>query len=162
MIIHAETQQKQLVPADASNAVQRFGAYGVMRRGDEILVVKTHSDNWEIPGGTPEPGETLQQGLTRELKEEVGLRAKVGRLFYMRESFYSSPSGKLYHSLQFYFMVTALDSPIAGEAKSYAFMPIKKLTKNNTNTSSYLAAQHIMDGGLEYDLWGQPPTNRRL
>jgi len=37
-----------------------------------------NADVWEVPAGRLDPGETPEQGATRELEEEVGLRA--GRL----------------------------------------------------------------------------------
>lgn len=157
--IQAETQQKQLVDVEFGEIVQRFSAYGLLLKSGKVLVVKTHSDNWEIPGGTPEQGETLEQGLVRELREEVGIDATVGRMFYVRESFYHTPSNKTYHSIQLYFFIDTNDTPKVAEAKDFAFIPIKELTEQNSNASTYLAVQSIKTGKA-YGSWA--PTDPRL
>jgi 8-oxo-dGTP diphosphatase len=45
----------------------------------EVLLVKTHDrkDTWETPGGQVENGETLEEAVRREIKEETGLNVKL-------------------------------------------------------------------------------------
>jgi 8-oxo-dGTP diphosphatase len=37
---------------------------------------------WEFPGGKTEPGEALEQALARELREELGVTARIGSEIY--------------------------------------------------------------------------------
>lgn len=57
----------------------------VIRRGGEILICQRPKDStlggqWEFPGGKVEDGETPEHALIRELKEELDVKAKVGKL----------------------------------------------------------------------------------
>lgn len=151
-MIKAETQQKQLVEIDPKDTIQRISAYGLLLRDDKVLVVKTHSDNWELPGGGCEDGETLTQTVQRELKEEANIDVAVGRMVYVRESFYHSPSGKTYHSMQCFFLVTTTDIPTAGDVKEAEFVQLDALNEDNTNTSAFLAIKSMTDT-VSYRLW---------
>jgi len=44
----------------------------------EVLLLRNDRNEWELPGGRPEPGESPQESLTRELLEETGLAVTVG------------------------------------------------------------------------------------
>ena len=56
----------------------------VIRRGDRIFATQRgygeFKDWWEFPGGKMEPGETPQQALVREIREELGTEISVGSL----------------------------------------------------------------------------------
>ena len=59
---------------------------GLMIEESKILIARRHFHDsngglWEFPGGKVEKGESPQQALARELKEELDLYVKVGRLF---------------------------------------------------------------------------------
>ena len=49
----------------------------VVNRANELLLVKNPRDGWEYPGGIVELGETLPQGLIREIREESGAEVEV-------------------------------------------------------------------------------------
>ena len=56
----------------------------VIRRGDRIFATQRgygeFKDWWEFPGGKMEPGETPQQALVREIREELDTEISVGSL----------------------------------------------------------------------------------
>jgi 8-oxo-dGTP diphosphatase len=55
---------------------------GIIKDGDKIFATQRgygeFKDGWEFPGGKMEPGETPQQALARELKEELAINVSVG------------------------------------------------------------------------------------
>lgn len=55
----------------------------IVRRHGRVLITQRHAYKllgglWEFPGGKRETGETLEQCLARELREELGLAIRVG------------------------------------------------------------------------------------
>ena len=54
--------------------------------GGKLLITQRHAKAhlgglWEFPGGKREAGETLEQCLVREIREELGVEISVGELF---------------------------------------------------------------------------------
>lgn len=57
----------------------RLGVSGLLYREERVLLVEhSYRDGWCLPGGGVEPGESLEQALHRELREE--LTAEIGAL----------------------------------------------------------------------------------
>ncbi len=64
-----------------------------MLRGGEILICQRRADQpmalqWEFPGGKIEPGEGPEEALARELNEELGITATIGkRVTHIRHNY---------------------------------------------------------------------------
>ncbi len=77
---------------------------GIIHRDGQVLVgqrrrADRHPLKWEFPGGKVELGETPQQALVRELREELQIEARVGSELARYEHEY--PSGSRVHLLFF-------------------------------------------------------------
>lgn len=69
----------------------------VLNKTEEILLQKrSDSNNWGLPGGAMEPGESLEQTAKRELLEETNLQCKeieFLQIFSGKEFYYQYPNG---------------------------------------------------------------------
>jgi ADP-ribose pyrophosphatase YjhB (NUDIX family) len=76
--------------------------------GQVLLVKPTYKLVWEIPGGVVEHNESPKQCCQREIKEELGLDLRIGRLLVVD---YSSQMGPKTEALMFIFDVGVLTKP---------------------------------------------------
>jgi 8-oxo-dGTP diphosphatase len=82
----------------------------LIRRGGPPL-----QGQWSIPGGMLEVGETLIEGVRRELIEETGVEVKVGKLIEVFERINLDTAGKTrYH----FVILDYLCEAIRGEARA--------------------------------------------
>jgi 8-oxo-dGTP diphosphatase len=86
---------------------------GLMQRAGEVLVCQRHRDGafalrWEFPGGKVEAGETCQDGLRRELREELGIEADIGPEAYRTRHDYP---GTYTVELIFYYVTAFTGTP---------------------------------------------------
>lgn len=59
----------------AGGVAWRSGANGL----EVLLVHRGHYDDWTIPKGKVDPGESDEECAVREVEEETGLRCRLGR-----------------------------------------------------------------------------------
>jgi 8-oxo-dGTP diphosphatase len=72
-----------VVNAPRADLIRCVGAIITDAAGRLLLIKRGHEPGkglWSVPGGRVEPGETDEQALTREIREETGLSVRPGRL----------------------------------------------------------------------------------
>lgn len=101
----------------------RVAAYAVIERRGKILLThwrRGHLHGWTLPGGGIEGGEDPKDAVVREVLEETGLNAKVGRLLgvdsrvMVREEAPEGTDPEL-HTIRIVYRATVQDGPLQNE-----------------------------------------------
>ncbi|MEO7002882.1 MAG: NUDIX domain-containing protein [Ktedonobacterales bacterium] len=75
------TQTTQQQQSAGAKAAFRIGVFALIERDGAYLMGRRRDIGWwNLPGGGLEYGETLEQGLAREVMEEVGIDVAIERL----------------------------------------------------------------------------------
>ena len=102
------------------------GVGGVVMHEARALLIKRGSEpllgQWSIPGGSLEVGETLTEGVARELLEETGLTVRVGPLIEVFERIDAAGPKRTVDGVErpryHYVIVDYLCERISGEARA--------------------------------------------
>jgi 8-oxo-dGTP diphosphatase len=104
----------------------------IVRDDGDVLITQRREDQalplyWEFPGGKVEPGEAPEAALARELTEELGVSARVGRIWDVM--FHAYPAYDVYMLV---YRCTITDgTPRAVEVKDLAWVPPARLRDYN-------------------------------
>lgn len=109
----------------------------LIEEGKILLVNQKVSPNrsWSLPGGRVEQGETLEQGIIRELFEETGLKVKVIKLLYICDKTDANPP--LLH-------ITLLLERISGEIT----LPTNEFDENPIHDVKFVNVTELTDYGF--------------
>ena len=100
--------------------VTRVAAYGVIVHEYRILLcrlsgkVPQAAGKWTLPGGGVEFGEHPEATVVREVDEETGLTATVGRLAHVDSRIIRDP-GMHRHNIRILYYASVLDGEMQGE-----------------------------------------------
>jgi mutator protein MutT len=105
-------------------------------RGGKLLITRRHATahlggRWEFPGGKRETGETFEQCLVREIREELGVETAVGELF--EEISHDYPEKSVH--LKFF-----LCKLLSGEPQMLDCAAVKWIDKAGLDTHEFPAA----------------------
>ena len=120
------------------SSVYKVRATGVLIENNSLLLVKqklSNNRNWSLPGGRVEPGETLEQALIREMKEETGLDVEPIRMLYVCDV--AASGNTVLH-------ITFLTKRIGGEI----MLPTNEFDENPIHDVRFIPIDELTEYGI--------------
>ena len=120
---------------------------------DKLLLVKSPKwkhQRWTVPGGHIEVGESAEQAIVREAKEETGLDVIPTKLLLIQEAVFSEEYYKPMHYLFFDFLCKAKNNHVKldnRELSGYKWFDKKGV--HNAKVESY--TKNLLKAYKEYD-----------
>ncbi len=111
----------------------RLTVDGLLIENGKILLVKRNIDpfkgDWVIPGGHVEFGETVEDALVREMKEELGISVRIKKLVGVYSGPKRDPRG---HTVTIAYLIEreSGDITIDHEASEFKFFSLRRLPLN--------------------------------
>lgn len=122
----------------------------IVPRDDDVLLVlrgtPPNENQWAIPGGRLQLGETLQQGAEREILEETGIRIKAGEVVFTFEHIERDTTGTvLFHYVVLDLVADYLSGePQAGDdARDVRWIPLTQLEQWPVNSTTLQALRQL-------------------
>jgi 8-oxo-dGTP pyrophosphatase MutT (NUDIX family) len=101
---------------------------GVLIYQDRVLLLLNERDEWDLPGGRPDPGEDHRAALKREVQEEAGLTVEIGEA--LDEYLFEVLPGRFVHIVPFVcHLVGGSDVVLSHEHLETRWLPLAELGK---------------------------------
>jgi 8-oxo-dGTP diphosphatase len=120
-----------------------LGVGALIFKRDKILLVERGKEpmkgHWSLPGGALETGETLEQGIIREVREETGLEVKPLKVLEIFERIIPDAHGAPeYHYvlIDYICRITGGSLRAADDASRAAWVPRHKLSTYQITTGT--------------------------
>lgn len=138
--VHGLNLYGEKIQIPVSDLIFRPSSYGLIINNGKIALMKTSSTGrYQFPGGGVDLGESMEEALRREVKEETGLVIDTAKLIDCNDLFFEyTPEKYCFHSIQFFYLcsvesteLVADDKVNDNEAVMPRWIPIDSLKKED-------------------------------
>jgi ADP-ribose pyrophosphatase YjhB (NUDIX family) len=70
---------------DDQHFIGKVRQKAIIVKGNQVLITREENDLWELPGGRLHLNEVPEEGLQREIREELGAEVQIGAIIYIEQ-----------------------------------------------------------------------------
>jgi ADP-ribose pyrophosphatase YjhB (NUDIX family) len=119
--------------------------------GEILIIRRTDNDNWALPGGAVDLGESVTQAAIRETKEETGIECEITGVV----GIYSDPKHVIHYtsndevrqefSILLAARITDGEPQTSDESREVRWMPAEQATERQMDRSMRLRIGHYIE-----------------
>lgn len=104
---------------------------GILLHEHKILAMQdARSPYYYLPGGRVKLGETAEEAVQRELKEELGISVKIQRPLWLNQAFFTEDVDHLHcHELCVYFLMDSLEHSLLQKGEAFSVQEGERVLK---------------------------------
>jgi 8-oxo-dGTP diphosphatase len=128
----------------------RLSAYALLFDDDTRLLVVKHRGLLFLPGGGVDDGESFEEALQREMREEVGWSVEIDRKICEAGQYTFIPqTGTCVNKIGYFFLVKSIDRSRRGTERDHQpmWVTIAEFSENAAHESHLWAAELALSGG---------------
>ena len=114
---------------------EKIATAAIIQHNNKVLIAQRKKDSWlepnkwEFPGGKVEPGETFEDCLIREIKEELGITISINR-FLIKTTYHYEKDGTIFPITLMAYIVDWMDGDVKNiECQDSRWVAIDDLSK---------------------------------
>ena len=113
----------------------------IISEGKILAMHDERSPYFYLPGGRVSMGETAENAVIREVREELGVSAKIDRPLWLNQAFFTEDVDNLrYHELCIYFLMDISETDLLSRGNKFT-----TTEGNRTNTFQWLKFDRLKD-----------------
>ena len=127
---------------DTSEGRFNYRVCAILLDGDRLLAMHDErSPYFYLPGGRVRMGERAEDAVLREVREELGIEARIVRPLWLSQSFFTEDvTGIQYHELCLYFLLDISETDLLSRGETFT-----RRERRHTHTFQWLPFDRLRE-----------------